>query len=104
MTAEEGTAEEDATFVACDPPRRLVLDLDGPWSIWRLTAELAEHDGVTTLTFTHRLGPGHEPSELGPGWEYYLDRLVASQADQPMPPWDAYLALAEHYRVETTDR
>jgi hypothetical protein len=28
--------------------------------------------------------------ELGPGWEYYLDALVASREGQPLPKFDAY--------------
>ena len=48
---------------------------------WHLDLHLAEEDGITTLTFTQ---PGIDPVEaesVGPGWEYYLDRLVAAETD-----------------------
>lgn len=38
----------------------------------------------------------HRP---GPSWHWYLDRLVASLAEVPMPDWDHYYpALAPAYR------
>ena len=35
--------------------------------------------------------------DTGPGWEYYLDRLVAMHTDGPMPEFDAYLADLKPY-------
>jgi hypothetical protein len=36
---------------------------------------------------------------MGPGWDYYLDRLMAAHARRPMPEWEQYYpALAEHYQ------
>ena len=36
---------------------------------------------------------------MGPGWDYYLDRLMAAHAGRPMPEWEHYYpALAEHYQ------
>ena len=40
---------------------------------------------------------------VGPGWDYYLDRLVAVEAGRDVGTvvWDDYYpALAEHYRAE----
>ena len=44
------------------------------------TCHLAEEDGVTTLTFTQRDIDPVEAESVGPGWEYYLDRLVAAES------------------------
>ena len=35
--------------------------------------------GVTTLTFEQRGLTAAAASDIGPGWEYYLDRLVAAE-------------------------
>ena len=44
----------------------------------------------TRLTFVHHLGASDQAEQIGPGWEYYLDRLDASRADQPMPDFGDY--------------
>jgi hypothetical protein len=41
-----------------------------------------------------------EPTDVGPGWEHYADRLEAAHNDRPMPDWEAdgyQAALAPHY-------
>lgn len=38
--------------------------------------------GTVTLSFV--------AEEVGPGWEYYLDRLAAALAGEAMPDWDDY--------------
>lgn len=101
MTAEEGASAEPAHIVECEAPRRLVVDV-GDEPTWHLVLDLAEADGVTTLTFTQVLDADSPfgAGDLGPGWEYYADRLQASRDDTPMPDWDTdtYEAdLAAHY-------
>lgn len=51
----------------------------------QLVAQLTEVDGGTILELRQEdLEPGAAP-DTGPGWEWYLDRLVASIADDPPP-------------------
>jgi len=39
--------------------------------------------------------------EVGPGWEYYLDALVASRDGQPAPDFDDYYpAMKEHFEAQ----
>ena len=38
----------------------------------------------------HRVDPA-VIGEIGPGWEYYLDQLVAASSGAPLPDFDAYL-------------
>lgn len=90
MSAEEGAQPEDVTIVACDPPRTLEVDVAQGDGTWHVRVDLHESDGVTTLLFSQSLAPGEENQGMGPGWEYYLDRLVADRADVPMPAWDDY--------------
>jgi uncharacterized protein YndB with AHSA1/START domain len=102
MTFEEGTGSEDVEIRECDPPRRLAVTTHSDGQSWHLELDLSEQAGVTTLVFTQ---PGVDPAEaenVGPGWEYYLDRLVAAEtggdpADADFER-DYYPAMQEHYR------
>jgi hypothetical protein len=69
---------------------------------WQLELDLVEAGGITTLTFTQ---PDIDPAvadSVGPGWEYYLDRLVAVETGSDVAAVDFdrdyYPAMAEHYR------
>jgi hypothetical protein len=67
---------------------------------WHLSFDLDEEDGVTTLAFRQVLGPSDDARNIGPGWEYYLDRLVAVREgrDVATVEWEPYLAdLGDHY-------
>jgi hypothetical protein len=65
-----------------------------------LEAELTESDGITTLRLTHHLDDSADPASTGPGWEYYLDRLVAARDGTPMPEWDDYYPAQKAYYEE----
>ena len=71
------------------------------YGTWRLEAKLAEADGTTELTFVHHLDAGANPGEVGPGWEYYLDRLVASRDGGTAPDFDAYFPAQAAYYSNT---
>jgi uncharacterized protein YndB with AHSA1/START domain len=103
MTAEGEAPAQDVEIVECDPPRRLVVNLQSGERPWRLELDLAEADGGTRLTFAQ---PGIDPVEaesVGPGWEYYLDRLVAAETGGDVATIDFdrdyYPAMLEHYRA-----
>jgi uncharacterized protein YndB with AHSA1/START domain len=81
---------EPATLVECDPPRRVAVVLasaDGPWP---LSVTLREVDAGTELVFVHRMAEPYDATSIGPGWQYYLDRLAATLASTPMPEGDAW--------------
>ncbi|HEX5944940.1 MAG TPA: hypothetical protein VFY82_01625 [Acidimicrobiales bacterium] len=68
-----------------------------------LEAWLSEHDGTTELRFVHHLDADANAAEVGPGWEYYLDRLVASRAGAPPPDFDDYYpAQSAYYEQQQT--
>jgi uncharacterized protein YndB with AHSA1/START domain len=94
MTAEDpDAAGEEYTILECDRPRRFAGDTSAGSGAWHLWFELApDEHGDTVLTFGQRLGPEDEVGSIGPGWEYYLDRLVAVQAgvDVRSVKWDDY--------------
>jgi uncharacterized protein YndB with AHSA1/START domain len=91
LVAEEGSPTSPATVEACEPPTRLAVrteEASGGWSLEALLEPLGADR--TRLTFVHHLADDARAEEIGPGWEYYLDRLVASRTDQPMPDFDDY--------------
>ena len=100
MSAEQGPGAEPAHILECDPPRSFVADVGSQPVPWRVSVQLAEDDGVTTMTFVHALADDVDATDIGPGWEFYADRLQASRDGGDMPDWDAdgYLeALGPHY-------
>ena len=115
MTAEGDDVPEEVYLVeVCEPPRRFVVrsrdavpfseDGSGPRVQWQHALELDEQDGVTTLTFTQAVPDGpvgpEMVSSVGPGWDYYLDRLVTAfgGGDPGQVVFDPYLERSEHYR------
>lgn len=90
MGFEDGAPVSDVRIDACDPPRRLALSAVDDYGSWRMTLELSERDGVTELLFTHHLGDDSKPADVGPGWEYYLDNLVATRDGVSLPSFDDY--------------
>ena len=105
MTAEGDDVPEETIHVdECHEPTRLRLrsarpDDQGLLWIWQL--DLAEQGGVTTLTFAQELVDASLAESVGPGWDYYLDRLVAAEsgADLAAVHFDDYHpAFVGHYR------
>lgn len=79
MTAEDpDAAPEEYTILECDPPRRFAGDTSAGTGSWHLWFELVPAGEATTLIFGQRLNPEDEVGSIGPGWEYYLDRLMAA--------------------------
>jgi len=101
MVHEEGKPWMDMTVDACDPPRRLALSAVNEHGNWYLDMVLAESAGVTELRFTQQLTGTEGVGEVGPGWEFYLDALVASRDGLPAPDFnDYYPAMKEHFEAQ----
>lgn len=93
MTADDpDAAPEPFTILECDPPRRFAGDTSAGSTGWHLWFELHSKGAVTVLMFGQRLNPGEDVGSIGPGWEYYLDRLVAAHEGWDVTPivWDDY--------------
>ena len=103
MGSEDQAPWLDKRIDACDPPRRLALS--NPSGNMRIELLLSHTDGLTELQLVHHLDPGDEISAYGPGWEYYLDMLVAARDDLPTPSFDDYYPAMKPYfealRAET---
>jgi uncharacterized protein YndB with AHSA1/START domain len=80
MTAEGDDVEAETMVIrACEPPHRLHLTTRFGDQSWLLELDLTHADGVTTLVFSQPGIAAEQVGDVAPGWEYYLDRLVAAE-------------------------
>ena len=86
MGFEENSPVSDMTIVGCRAPHHVAVESGG----WHFEITLAQTDDVTTLTFVHHLESEEGLGDIGPGWEYYLDMLVAARQDGQLPSFDDY--------------
>ncbi|MBL3686014.1 SRPBCC family protein [Leucobacter zeae] len=92
-------------IVACEAPDRLALHTVDEYGNWELELRL-ESDGAddSLLTFTHHLDSDADVGDIGPGWEYYLDLLVAATEGTEQPNFDVYYpALREPYLAKLAE-
>jgi uncharacterized protein YndB with AHSA1/START domain len=89
----------DKRIDVCEPPRRLALSNES--GDMRIELLLSERDGETELRLVHHLDPSDDVGAYGPGWEYYLDMLVAARDDLPTPNFDHYTAMKGYYEALT---
>lgn len=80
MTAEEAGPPMEATITRCEPPHHLVIDT-GMWVL-----ELEVGDGFISLF--HVVESAEEAASIGPGWEFYMDRLAAAVLEEDVAAID----------------
>ncbi len=109
MTAEgEDVPASVVTIERCEPPRLLEVRTADEVGGWRLILEVGPADGSgrTEVALSHLLTDPVGIENIGPGWEFYLDRLGAAiaGADPQAVRWDDYYpALRDHYlAIEST--
>ncbi|MEV0779341.1 SRPBCC family protein [Streptomyces sp. NPDC050433] len=91
LVFEEQTPWTEVHIDVCEAPHRLVVstvDEAGSWNLeLRLSATPAEgaaaDTGGTEFQFIQHLRTKAGVGEIGPGWEYYLDKLRASLDGTP---------------------
>ncbi|RVW07345.1 SRPBCC family protein [Prescottella agglutinans] len=104
LAFEEDKPWSEMLIDGCEPPRHLALSVTDPGGSWRLSADLREVDGATELSLTHHGIPVDTVAEVGPGWEYYLDMLVAARQERALPEFGDYFpAQSEYYRALAAD-
>lgn len=79
-------------IVECEPPRRLAISMTDENGDWRLDLNLSEVDNATELQLVQHLQSTDLVPDIGPGWEFYLDMLVAAREDKPRPDFEDYYA------------
>lgn len=97
MAFEQGDTWSQMTIEACEPPRHLSVVSVDSYGRWHLEAHLSESEGVTEMRFTHHLDDTVDVGSVGPGWEYYLDNLVASREGTPLPDFNDYYPAQKAY-------
>ncbi|MFI6498172.1 SRPBCC family protein [Nonomuraea typhae] len=100
MVHEDQAPWADMRIDACEPPHRLSLFSLDEHGAWRLEVLLSESGGTTRLEFVHHLETEDNLGDVGPGWEYYLDMLVAARDGSPLPAFDAYYPAMKAYFEE----
>ncbi|PXY19303.1 SRPBCC family protein [Prauserella muralis] len=100
LVHEEEAPWTDLRIDACEPPRRLAVSMTDEGGTWRLEAQLTETGGTTELRLVQHLIDLGGVGEVGPGWEYYLDLLVASRAGEPLPAFDEYYPAQKEYYAD----
>ncbi|MEZ4241554.1 MAG: SRPBCC family protein [Myxococcota bacterium] len=100
MAFEQDAPWMDATIEVCDAPHRLALTTG---MAWRLELRLSQVGDDTELVFVHHLKDREGVGEIGPGWEYYLDMLVAARADRELPTFDQYYPAQKPYYAGLAD-
>jgi hypothetical protein len=95
----EEHAGETMEIRVCEPPYRLHLTSHAGEEVWLLELDLTHADGVTTLTFSQPGITKEQVAGVGPGWDYYLDRLVDAEtgADPAQRSWADYEPTGAYY-------
>ncbi|PPL19690.1 SRPBCC domain-containing protein [Microterricola pindariensis] len=99
MTSEPEAEWEYVSILECHAPHSFLAESrEGPDKM-RVFCHLTEAGGLTTLTLGQRLHNPAEAATMGPGWDYYLDRLIAARAGKTLPEWEHYYpAHASYYK------
>lgn len=97
MAYEENNPWMEARIDACEPPHRLALSTVDEAGVWHLELLLTEAGGETELRFVHHLTTTEGIGDVGPGWEYYLDNLVAARDGRALPDFNDYYPSMKPY-------
>lgn len=97
MAYEDEPVWCDLRIDVCEPPTRLAVAMEDEHGFWRMELLLSESAGTTELQLVHHLDTAEGIHEIGPGWEWYLDRLVAVRDGSEPKPFDAYCPAMKAY-------
>ena len=98
LVHEKGKPWTNVEIDECEAPRRLAVTMKDDYGVWRIELTLTQTGDTTELRFVQPLSDPKLAGDVGPGWEYYLDMLVASREGKAPPSFeDYYPALKEHY-------
>lgn len=101
MSFEEGAPDCAVHIDVCDAPHHLAVRTEDSSGGWFLEAHLEQAgDGEVLMRFVHHVEEPTLVGDAGPGWEYYLDRLVASRDESSMPTFGEYYPSQREYFLE----
>lgn len=90
MLFEEGLPWSSVRIAECVPDRLLRVLVEDEYGSWDLEIRLQADPPGTLVEFIHHLEDPRAASSVGPGWEYYLDSLLASRTGSPAPDFADY--------------
>ena len=98
---EEGSPAETVGVLRCEAPNLVVVRI-GPDG-WVVTVRIEGDDDEVTISLEQDIADAESASDIGPGWDFYLDRLVEAEAGRDPEALrfspDYHPALADHYRA-----
>lgn len=101
---EESSPESEVLIEECEAPHHLAVTALDASGEWRLDLRLNEESGVTMLIFTQPLPDPTIAESVGPGWEWYLDLLLASREGLPQPAFESYYpAQSAYYAAQAAE-
>lgn len=100
MSFEEGAPDENFDIEACEPPRYLAVRSHGEYGVFLEVTLEALGPAEVLMRFVHHVERPTLVGDYGPGWEYYLDRLVASRDGSPLPSFEEYYPSQKAYFSE----
>ena len=91
---------------ACERPTHLSVSTTNDYGRWALELDLAAEAGGTVVVLRQTDVDPAMLADIGPGWDWYLDRLVAALSGGEPPDLDAferdYLTLVPAYAALLT--
>jgi uncharacterized protein YndB with AHSA1/START domain len=103
MVFEEEKPWMELRIDACEPPKRLAVSSKDESGGWRMELLVSQTGDTTELRFVHHLDSVDQVGEIGAGWEYYLDVLVAARDGSPLPTFDEYYPEMKSYFVQLSE-
>jgi uncharacterized protein YndB with AHSA1/START domain len=97
MIFEDEPAPMPLLIESCEAPHLLAVSAEDEQGLWRMELRLSQHGPTTDLQLVQVLTSPDGIGEIGPGWEYYLDMLVAAREDAPQPNFDDYYPAQKSY-------
>lgn len=90
MLYEEGLPWSRVTVSECAAPELLRLLVEDEYGSWDLEVRVTGQPDGTQLDFIHHLEDPLAAESVGPGWEYYLDRMTAALTGGTVPEFTEY--------------
>jgi uncharacterized protein YndB with AHSA1/START domain len=100
MGFEKDAPPSQVLIEECQAPHQLKVSMKDDYGDWRLSLSLSQEGDTTHLRFVQHLLDGKQAGDNGPGWEYYLDMLVAARAGQPLPDFNDYYPAQRQYFLD----
>ena len=71
---------------------------------WFLELTLASRGEWTDLTFVQHRETTDGVGDIGAGWEYYLDNLIASREGRSLPRFEDYFPSMQQHYLDQADQ